>query len=274
MTSLALTSDVDWVNDPPERLRASYDADRLPLWSTRPDGVDLTEDGEDLILTPEDPRGDVLYFHGGGWVVGSPETHRTLGAWLAHCSGMRVRLARYRLAPEARWPAQRKDAAAALRHAPDGVIVAGDSAGAAMAFWADACVPGKAAAVVGLYGAYGLGPRTAELMRYYDDLGIGPEENLGAISRDGCPVLLLKAGDDPIGPETPALSRHLTRPCEVIEVPEAQHGFLHRAGTDPLARLAMDAVGRWLRQLSASSTSEASGSATNPQSISSSGSRM
>lgn len=274
MTTLALTTDVDWVADPPEMLRASYDADRLPLWSTRPEGVTLSEEGEDLILTPEDPHGDILYFHGGGWVVGSPETHRTLGAWLAQCSGMRVRLARYRLAPESRWPAQQKDAAAALRHAPEGVIVAGDSAGAAMAFWADACVPGKASAVVGLYGAYGLGAATAEMLRYYGDLGIAPEENLSAISRDGCPCLLLAAGDDPIGPETLALSRHLIRPSEVIEVPKAQHGFLHRAGTDPLARLAMDAVGRWLRQLSAGSSSEDEGSSTNPQSMSSSGSRM
>ena len=271
MTSLALTSDVDWASDPPEMLRASYDADRLPLWTTRPEGVALSEEGEDLVLTPRDARGDVLFFHGGGWVVGSPETHRTLGAWLAHASGMRVRLARYRLAPEARWPAQQKDAAAALRRAPEGVVLAGDSAGAAMALWADACVPGKASAVIGLYGVYGLGPRTAELMRYYEDLGIGPDDNLGAIAREGCPVLLLLAGADPIGPETPALARHLSRPCEVIEVKGAQHGFLHRAWTDPLARLAMDAVGRWVRQLSGSSSSEASGSSTNPHSISSSG---
>ena len=83
----------------------------------------------------------LLYFHGGGWVFGSPATHDGLCRLIALHGQVRVLSASYRLAPEHRFPAAVEDVRAALRWtlanlaAPEGdrVGVGGDSAGANLA---------------------------------------------------------------------------------------------------------------------------------------------
>ena len=77
----------------------------------------------------------VLYFHGGGYVIGSIATHRELAARLSAASGARVLLIDYRLGPEHRFPAAVEDAVAVYRwlldagYAPARIAFAGDSAG-------------------------------------------------------------------------------------------------------------------------------------------------
>jgi acetyl esterase/lipase len=77
----------------------------------------------------------VLYLHGGGYVVGSLDTHRDLAARLGRAAGARALLIDYRLAPEHPHPAAVDDAVAAYRWLlgqgvpPDQVAIAGDSAG-------------------------------------------------------------------------------------------------------------------------------------------------
>jgi len=77
----------------------------------------------------------VLYLHGGGYVVGSLNTHRDLAARLGRAAGARVLAIDYRLAPEHPHPAAVDDATAAYRWllaqgvAVDHLAVAGDSAG-------------------------------------------------------------------------------------------------------------------------------------------------
>ena len=74
----------------------------------------------------------VVWLHGGGYVFGSPETHRRVADRFAEACGLPVAALRYRLAPEHPWPAQLDDAVAAVRdlHARGcQVILAGDSAG-------------------------------------------------------------------------------------------------------------------------------------------------
>jgi len=92
-------------------------------------------------------RADILpgliYFHGGGLVAGSLETHDGIGRALCHSGGVRVVSVDYRLAPEHRFPAAIEDAQAALRyisaHAAEFGIdaarlgICGDSAGATLA---------------------------------------------------------------------------------------------------------------------------------------------
>src|SRR5207237_4108690 len=84
--------------------------------------------GEDLPV--------LVYFHGGGWVVGSVDTHDGVCRALANRAGCRVVSVEYRLAPEHPYPAAVDDGWAvtewALARAPR-VAVAGDSAGGGLA---------------------------------------------------------------------------------------------------------------------------------------------
>jgi acetyl esterase len=83
----------------------------------------------------------LVYFHGGGFVVGSLETHDNVCQRLADESGWTVVSVDYRLAPEHPFPAPLEDAAAAVQWVADNpesvggngtVAVGGDSAGAAL----------------------------------------------------------------------------------------------------------------------------------------------
>ncbi|WP_181780335.1 alpha/beta hydrolase fold domain-containing protein [Pseudonocardia pini] len=57
----------------------------------------------------------VLFLHGGGYLVGSPRSHRSVAAWLAEAAGAPVELLDYRLAPEHPYPAALDDAEHAYR---------------------------------------------------------------------------------------------------------------------------------------------------------------
>jgi len=84
---------------------------------------------------PHDVAVAVLYLHGGGYVIGSPRSHRHLAAAIATAARASALLLDYRLAPEHPFPAAPEDAVAAYRwlldrgHAPSRIVVAGDSAG-------------------------------------------------------------------------------------------------------------------------------------------------
>ncbi|HYL57506.1 MAG TPA: alpha/beta hydrolase [Candidatus Acidoferrales bacterium] len=77
----------------------------------------------------------ILYLHGGGYVIGSINTHRSLAARLSRAAQARVLVIDYRLAPEHPFPAAVDDAVAAYRWMlaagckPARIAVAGDSAG-------------------------------------------------------------------------------------------------------------------------------------------------
>ena len=77
----------------------------------------------------------VLYLHGGGYVIGSCDTHRNLAYNLSAASKARVLLLDYRLAPESPFPAAVEDAVAAYcwlldeGFAPGRLSIGGDSAG-------------------------------------------------------------------------------------------------------------------------------------------------
>src|SRR5260370_13695130 len=60
----------------------------------------------------------VLYLHGGGYVIGSINTHRSLSANLSRPSQARVLVIDYRLAPEHPHPATVDDSVAAYRWIP------------------------------------------------------------------------------------------------------------------------------------------------------------
>ena len=77
----------------------------------------------------------ILYLHGGGYVLGSINTHRAMIARIARTSNARAIAIDYRLAPEHPFPAAVEDATAAYRWLlaqgckPGRIVIAGDSAG-------------------------------------------------------------------------------------------------------------------------------------------------
>jgi acetyl esterase/lipase len=89
------------------------------------------------------PRPVVVFLHGGGWVIGSVETHDRLCRRLAAISGLDVVSVDYRLAPEHPFPTPLEDSRAALEFVRDKapeygwdrnrIVVAGDSAGGNLA---------------------------------------------------------------------------------------------------------------------------------------------
>lgn len=96
------------------------------------------------LYRPHAPGGEVtgllVYFHGGGWVIGDLESHDNVCHALCSGSGHAVLSIDYRLAPEHPFPAGLDDCLAATRWAhenapllgcdPDRIAVGGDSAGA------------------------------------------------------------------------------------------------------------------------------------------------
>ena len=92
-------------------------------------------DGEWIAPSGASQDKAILYFHGGGFRLGSVASHRDLIARIADASGCRVLAINYRLAPEHRFPAALDDALAAydwLRDQgamPENIAFAGDSAG-------------------------------------------------------------------------------------------------------------------------------------------------
>jgi acetyl esterase/lipase len=81
----------------------------------------------------------IVFFHGGGYQIGSLDSHRNVMARLSGYAGCRVLGVNYRLAPEHRFPAPVDDALAAYRWllaqgaAPDRIALCGDSAGGGLA---------------------------------------------------------------------------------------------------------------------------------------------
>jgi len=109
--------------------------------------------GEDVRVTPVELAGTaaecvvadgarddqaVLYFHGGGFCLGSAATHRKLAGDLSRAVGCAVYVLEYRVAPEHPLPAAVEDAVSAFsalleRYAADSLVLAGDSAGGTLA---------------------------------------------------------------------------------------------------------------------------------------------
>jgi acetyl esterase len=107
----------------------------------------------------------LVFYHGGGWVIGDLDTHDGACRLLAAAAGCKVLSIDYRLAPEHPFPAPLEDAFAAFEWAeanadslgvdPKRIGVGGDSAG------------GNMAAVVSRMAVEGGGPRPAMQLLFY-----------------------------------------------------------------------------------------------------------
>lgn len=92
-----------------------------------------------ITLKETDQNKVLLYLHGGGYILGGPDSHRDIAWRLAEAAGMRVLVVDYRLAPEHRFPAAVDDATACYRwllkegFSADDIAIGGDSAGGGLA---------------------------------------------------------------------------------------------------------------------------------------------
>ena len=134
---------------PLDQARSQVDAEAavfggapIPMHEVRDVRIPTPDGGIDARLYRADARDAdrlLIYFHGGGWVVGSLRSADTACRFLARHAGVSVLSVNYRLAPENPFPAAPDDALAAFRfavdqaelwgHDPHLISVGGDSAG-------------------------------------------------------------------------------------------------------------------------------------------------
>ena len=224
----------------------------------------------------------VLYFHGGGYHVGSPARLRGLLALLSAAAQARVLSAGYRLAPEHPFPAAVEDALTAYRwlvargeHARQ-VVISGDSSGGGLAL----------AALVALRDAGDPLPGAAVVISPWTDLDMGGESVRSRAAVDvmltpdgareaadwylagqdawhpyasplyadlrGLPPVLIQAGDaeilrdDSVRFAAAAQAAGVDVTLEIWpEMPHVWHAF---AGLLPEADEAVERIGRWLRE--------------------------
>ncbi len=124
-----------------EDQRRVYDAMCADFRQPRPAGVetqDLSADGVPVrVYTVGEPTRTVIYFHGGGFVVGNLDSHDDVCAEICVQTGYRVVSVDYRLCPEHIHPAQFQDSWTAIcwvvKEFGDPIVLAGDSAGGNLA---------------------------------------------------------------------------------------------------------------------------------------------
>ncbi|WP_406139737.1 alpha/beta hydrolase [Streptomyces sp. NBC_01089] len=202
-----------------QELRAGFEA--LMARMTVPDGIRTARtalgDRPALRVEPEHgPRaGTILYFHGGGWVYGSPESALPLTGHLVARTGFGAYSVDYRLAPEHPFPAAIEDTLSAYRalldsgQDPSAVAFAGDSAGGGLAVTTclaarDAGLPLPAAIVT--FSAGVDATRTGESMDTKE--GVDPILTRESVGHTGAMYL---AGQDPHQPLlSPAVLADLT----------------------------------------------------------------
>ena len=228
----------------------------------------------------------VVFFHGGGWVIGSIESHDATCRALASASGCAVASVEYRLAPESAFPAAPEDCYAATRWLAENasevgvdgerLAVAGDSAG------------GNLAAVVALMARDRGGPKISYQVLIYpavDVLGDYPsrEENAegyflttramrwfyGHYIQDEShakaplaspllaedhsslpPAIVITAGYDPLRDEGEAYAEKLREAGVEVKVSRNEgmiHGFASMIGALDDARASLGEMGQELR---------------------------
>ena len=234
----------------------------------------------------ERPLPALLYFFGGGWVLGTVDTADGVSRSLANSSGALVAVAGYRLAPEHRFPAAADDCYAAVRwvaeHAeeigadPARLAVGGDSAGGNLAAGVALRARADGPALAGQLLVY---PNTDQLaddpsMRAADDPFLfnrhsvdwyrrhylanpGDAANplaspLRAQSLAGLPpALVITAEFDPLRDQGEAYARRLAREGVQVELsryPGMAHGFFTMIGTVDASRAAIEQAACRLRE--------------------------
>lgn len=279
---------------PPEEARRLFRAMRG--LAARPDPVDSARDIVTSVTVPfrlYRPIGAadrilpcMVYYHGGGWVLGDVETVDNLCRRLANASGCAVASVAYRLAPEAKFPGPLEDCFEAARFVvadaeglgldPGRVAVGGDSAGGNLA--ASVCLMARGRddlsiayqlllypildfafeteSYLGNSEGYGL---SREMMIWYWDQYLArPEDGANPLASPWKaedlaglpPALVVTAGYDVLRDEGRAYAARLRDAgvtVDLIHYPGMIHGFFQMADSFDQGKAAIAEAGRKLR---------------------------
>jgi acetyl esterase/lipase len=271
-----------------EEMRLGADA-VLETVGTMPVGVEIeTADVDGLSAIwcrPKNASRDtvVLYFHGGGYVLQSANSHRKLTSHLAHESGCNVLSVNYRLSPENPHPAPVNDAMLAYQwlmkqgFASSKIVVSGDSAGGGLTL--ALLLAAKRDGVAQPAGAVVFSPwvdlvGTGESMDSKANVDLMVNKHalgmMAALFLNGAPAtdpyaaplygdfvgvapLYIQVGgdetllDDSTRVATKAAHAGVSVLLEVF--PEMQHVFQAAVGMIPEASAAVAKAGRWIQQI-------------------------
>jgi acetyl esterase len=218
----------------------------------------------------------MVFFHGGGWVIGDLESHHALCADIARALGATVLSIDYRLAPEFAFPAAHEDAVDAVRWCSEQLlsfgcselIVGGDSAGANLAAHASSvCHNMEGIAIAAQYLIYpvvtpnfftdsyvknaaGPGLTAADMQWYWrtycpNDKTLSdfsdPRINLLEQTWQVAPpmTILVTAGLDPLCDEGLAYAEFLAKagaPMRLVHAPNMPHGFIRMGSVSAAVR--------------------------------------
>lgn len=282
-------------SQPPEKSRVLYrdvlrhfDIDYQPLYDIRQIEIPVESGKIQMRLyypeNVEKVAPCLLFFHGGGFVVGDLETHDRFLRYLSRNSGRVVISVDYRRAPEYKFPIAFEDCFTAYLYVqknanllgihPGKIGVGGDSAGAAIALYIVAQAIGKNV-VPPVYQLliYPLVDMSREYPSYqtYDDFGLTPpliryfkkhflnkpddSKNqqyfpfLQGKFNKFPPTLIQIAGFDPLHDEAILLEQKLRKKdveVDWIEYPTLIHGYVHLGGVIPAARIAVEDIIRYM----------------------------
>jgi len=229
----------------------------------------------------------LVYFHGGGWVIGDIETHHTMCQRLSEAGNLAVVSVDYRLAPEHRFPASVDDCwaatvwasanAASIGAEGSRIAVGGDSAGGTLAAVVALMARDRGGVQIGfqllLYPAVDALANTGSLAKnadgylltreamvwFYDhyipdaaDRSDWRASPLRARTFAGLPpAMIVTAGFDPLLDEARVYADRLAHDgvtVEYVEHGSMIHGFLGMPGVLPQARRGLAMAGQAVRE--------------------------
>jgi acetyl esterase len=242
------------------------------------------------IYTPVAPAAEalpaLLFFHGGGFVIGNIDTHDGLCRVIANEAGVRVIAVDYRLAPEHKYPAAIDDAYAALTYVEanaaqlgvdaNRLAVGGDSAGGAMTAVLTQMAKEKGGPKIAFqllfFPVTQIGEETTSLKNYAEGFVLeraglewfyknyvpaGADRKDPAISPlygsvEGLPPAYLTVAEfDPLHDEGLEYGRKLKAagvPCEIVDYPGLVHDFIYFQSVLPQAAVALKAAAQALKK--------------------------
>ncbi|MEM8695990.1 MAG: alpha/beta hydrolase [Pseudomonadota bacterium] len=279
---MAPLAELDWAKTPAEQLRALMDnplppGEDVPM--ARVEDMSIPVEGGEIaarFYLPENADRTppaITYLHGGGWVLGTLETHDATCRLLARASEAAILSVAYRLAPEHRYPTAAEDCYAALTWLAENaaelgvdgtrLAVAGDSAGGNLAAAATLMTQERNGPDIAHqlliypvtdtdferpsyreHGAPGGFLSTDAMRRFWSDyLGdTAPDDApLAALIRDTDlsglpPATVIVAECDPLHDEGVAYAKRLEKagvPVELIDADGMIHGFVSMSAIVP-----------------------------------------